>query len=243
VAHVGRCGSTVLGDLIGQHPMIHYDGETYRHGMGKQLLDSGEIAWTPSTRGLEVQLARAVRSSSAAWFGFDFLPLHLRVAGMSVSQHAGVLRRLGFTHLVILRRKNLLRRVVSMRRARASGAWTSRSEQAPLSVAPAPVDVAVGSPGGGLVAEFERLERFYVDVEQSHGSGPVLHLTYEDDIEHDPTVAYRRVVDFVGAPQHSPALRLEKQSSGDLRTAIRNFDEVALQLVGTRYEWMLEDGR
>ena len=28
IFHVGRCGSTVLTDLLGQHPDVHNDGET-----------------------------------------------------------------------------------------------------------------------------------------------------------------------------------------------------------------------
>ena len=68
-----------------------------------------------------------------------------------------------------------------------------------------------------------------------------LELVYEDQIEHDPRMAYRDVCDFLGLHAVDVDLRYRKMSPGRLADLIDNLDEVRDCLSPTRFAWMLSE--
>ena len=67
-----------------------------------------------------------------------------------------------------------------------------------------------------------------------------LDLIYEDHIETDPEVGYRKVLTYFGLPYESITVNLGRTSSGSLHTDLENYDEVAEHLAGTQFAWMLD---
>ena len=68
-----------------------------------------------------------------------------------------------------------------------------------------------------------------------------LELVYEDQIEHDPRMAYRDVCNFLGLHAVDVDLRYRKISQGSLTDLIANLDEVRDCLSPTRFAWMLSE--
>ena len=68
-----------------------------------------------------------------------------------------------------------------------------------------------------------------------------IELVYEDQIEHDPRMAYRDVCNFLGLPALDVDLLYRKISPGRLVDLIANFDEVHDYLSPTRFAWMLSE--
>ena len=247
VANEARCGSTVLGSLLGQHPQVRFDGKSYNTG-----LPSGRPVARLPVDAVPLDLGRIIdsrmRMSMSTWFGFDYLPYQLDLARSSLDEHADMLRRRGFTHFIILERRNLLRRLVSGDMGRQSGVWHAKAMQmmqvdtAPAPTGPAKVTIEVARADGTspVLDDFERVEAFYSELRNVHADDTTLALSYEDDIERDPTQAYARVIEFLGLNFIRPEIRLRRLNCRPLRETIANFDAVADLLANTRYEWMLD---
>lgn len=239
VANVSRCGSSVLGQLLHQHPSIRFDGESYRHGLpsGTSLSDAARDGVRLE---IEATLQRRMRMSIAPWFGFDDQPLYLQLGAIDVASHAAGLKKLGFTHFVILRRSNLIRRLVSATRAAESGVYAVRSADVPPRSGP--VTLPTQGPSGEpiLLQRLDAVERFYSEVEAAHATDRVLHVNYERHIENDPRVAFRMVVEFLGLPQAERDVPLRRLNTRPTKEILLNYGEVSTALRGTKYEWMLD---
>lgn len=79
-------------------------------------------------------------------------------------------------------------------------------------------------------------------MERSLGGRNVLRLTYEEDVERDPRVGYRRICSFLEIKPHDVPVRLGRTNPFTLGELIENFDEVRQALDGSQYGWMLEEG-
>ncbi|NEQ34055.1 MAG: hypothetical protein F6K04_24205 [Leptolyngbya sp. SIO4C5] len=66
--HYGRCGSTVLGDLLGQHPDIFWDSEVFERLYTQQLWESRWLKEPLSLLRLRVGLAWLTRRQC---YGFE----------------------------------------------------------------------------------------------------------------------------------------------------------------------------
>ncbi|MEN8239769.1 MAG: hypothetical protein ABFR53_11285, partial [Actinomycetota bacterium] len=68
-----------------------------------------------------------------------------------------------------------------------------------------------------------------------------LWLTYEDDIERDPSIAYRRVCGLFGVTPSDSEPALAQTNPFPMEEIIDNYDEIYELLDGTEYAWMLSD--
>jgi len=126
--HVGRCGSTVLANLLEQNPCVYWDGKLPRKA--KQLY--GEKA-----KRLDVArwTKRQFAISGDRFYGFEFKILadqYPAMLGTSTPEFLRVCKEIGVTHYVLLVRRNTLRHVVSHYASLARGSWhTSLGEPRP----------------------------------------------------------------------------------------------------------------
>lgn len=239
VMHLGRCGSTVLGNLLGQHSRITWRGEILEPLFQAARKQHGDHFFM---QGDPAELAAKVLENCASdYAGVEFKPFHLAIFRVAPSDFISRLRSAGFRHFIVLDRRNRLRKIVSSRLAANSGVWhvpinTVRDSQAiMLDVECLSLDRKVGSLAdvlGMYDAEFDELRRLL--------SPGYLDLVYEDDIEADPQVAYRKVIDFLGLAAEPVATKLGRTTTAPLRGVIENFDTVERHLEGTRYAWMLD---
>lgn len=239
IAHLGRSGSTVLGDLLSQHEAVVYHGEIYGNAIRRHVNDTTDS--DPLGLAARPLLIDAARQPRSGRFLFEFLLTDLHGLGISVVDHADVLDDLGLKTTILLERKNLLRREVSVQRARATGVWHARSGATHATPTPAEAPITLdltARTGHDLLTFFDRQQSLIVDVARAHGDR-LLHLVYEQDIEPDPMLAYRKVVDFLWLAPSTPEIRYRKITTRPLPELIDNFDEVDRLFSGTRHEWML----
>lgn len=236
--HVGRCGSTVLSDLLSQHADLGWGGELFNEAR----LDEAP-GFRPTRDWVRAMIEMSVVRRGRRYFGFesrihDFRPDRIP---WTPAEFVEFLEELGFRHFVVLSRSNLLRIVISANVAgqmRRMQVRQSPSEPTRVRVDPEAPWAAWGW-SGSLIAILDRLARFYADVEQALAGRKCLALTYETDIEGDPRVAYRKVCELVGLQPMATDVRLSRVNPFRIEQMISNYDEVAAALGGTRYEWML----
>ena len=247
--HVGRCGSSVLGSLLAQHPSIAYSNEIYSRYMPRRRGSS----YLPS---IESVLEEAQQSSAECTLHF-FEVKHLPDQNLGLYPQLQLQDWLnlffahGYRHHLLMRRRNGLRRIVSHFRAAQSGQYVLGSSSAVAQSAPItiPLEGIVHGFGArtllGWLEEYERgheaMQHCLSAMGKLHPEFSWLELVYEDQIEPDPYIAYRDVCSFLDLPVIDVDLRYRKISPGRLAELIANLDEVRDCLLSTRFAWMLSE--
>ena len=155
----------------------------------------------------------------------------------------------GYRHHLLMSRRNGLRRMLSHLRAVQTGQYVlgASSPVAHCSPITVPLDGITHGFGErtllGWLEEYEQghqvMQESLSVMGRSHPEFSWLELVYEDQIEHDPRMAYRDVCRFLALADVDVDLRQRKINSGRLADLIANFDEVWDYLSPSRFAWML----
>lgn len=219
----GRTGSNWLCQLLNSHPSILCHGELFNPArcgwIGGQAANAALAgAWTETRRdedpgGFIESVFADHRGHESV--GFKLLNWHQPRLLRDLVREPGVRK-------VVLRRENRVRAFVSRTRAELTGWYTHRPYDR-LRVALEPEE---------LLAYADRYDRFYADVRDQTVGSPALFVSYEHLGE---PATHSTMVEFLGVrPSGLPlSATLRRQSSGSLRAAIANFDELTEALAGT----------
>jgi hypothetical protein len=241
--HVGRSGSTVLGDLLGQHPDLHWDLEVLLHKRVKRY-----ARMVPFRKKIISDPIRTIHwrmlLSEKKGYGFELMPFQLEPYGLGLPEFLQRLRPLDIRYAVVLERKNTLRLVISRLHAMRKGQWHV-AESSDTEVKTASVHVNLDNVYGSGSTLLENLDYFaglHNKIGPSLKDYKTLNLTYEDDIAPNPLIGYERCCQFLELPPwEGVSVRLKKMNPFSLNEMIDNFGDVEKNLAGTCYEWMLYD--
>ncbi|MET0566982.1 MAG: hypothetical protein ABW021_11125 [Acidimicrobiia bacterium] len=233
--HVGRCGSTVVAEMLGRHPAISWDGEVFedkvRSKIGFEEVPPREflinrIGDTPEIYGFEIK----------------YLPSHHpRILGLDLAGLLDLTDSVGVNHYVTLHRHNYLRRVVSGVIGRERRRWHRTSDETmPDTSVRVDLNAVPFGPRQPLLAVFEEMKQGEADLKSALSDRAALHLTYEDDVAVDPVKAYASVCDFIGINPEEVRPGLDRTGADRLESMVSNYHEIAALLSGTEYEWMLD---
>jgi len=240
--HIGRCGSTVVSNLLDQHPHLYWASELYEPIFGK---------WQKNNAGVEVVgempadaidiLRKSSRQAIHHSYGFEIKPYHFRLIGYEQEDFLQHLEAIGFTHYIILDRKNRLRKIISSIIAHQKGGYhIDGKTRARLKSAYVNLDkVEIDFDSKPLLDYLRDYDKQFSELESSLKSKRLLKLTYEDDIQDDPEIAYSSICEFLDIERKPVSVNLSKTNPFPIRDMIENLGEVEQVLSGTPYEWML----
>jgi len=237
--HAGRCGSSVLADLLNQHPDVRWANEPFEN------MKPAYYRMSSAHRARQVIADRMYRERSR-YFGFDSKVLpeqHLApaLANKDPADYVALLRELGFGHFILLERRNYLRQAVSIAIGGVTGQWNTLGQPVPTPVVHLdPARFVSYGREMPLLEFFASLDRRFAELRRLLQPRERLDLVYEDDIEADPRVGYAKVCGFLGIVEQPVSVRLKRLNPHPIRAMVANFDELRATLQGTRYEWMLE---
>lgn len=242
--HIGRSGSTVTGDLLSQNPSIYWDGELFEetmHGSFKYFsrLWPGRLTDFVRLHALKARLLKG----SAKYYGFETKFFHLTREQVVLRDYLVDLSTMGLSHVIVLKRKNYLRKMISSAIAQQrqqyhlSAQESSSLTKVRLAVEAAAID-RVTQP---LVSHFQRWDESFMALDRALGDVPVLRLTYEEDVCDNPLIAYGKICDFLGVGVEQAHVGFAKTNPFAVQEMLLNFEQVAEALAGTPYEWMLWD--
>ena len=236
--HNGRCGSTVVGDLLAQNPNMHWASELYtplfekwkkEHPNRFPLAEQKTIVEKP----IEF-LKNSISETTKPYYGVAIKPVQLVLIGFLAENFLNQSFLLNFIYFILIRRKNWLRSIVSAKISAKTDVWHScREDIAKLKK----IHLPLNKPKP-LVERIEEKEIQMQEVETLLAGKNVLNLTYEDDIEQDPQSAYRSICKFVNMEETKASVTLSKTNPFPLKDMIENFAEVKAALHNTPYEWM-----
>jgi LPS sulfotransferase NodH len=136
-----------------------------------------------------------------------------------------------------LKRRNLLRQVVSYKRALQTEQWVRLRGEAPLELP------AISLPMETLLPEIAAVEAKEHEYERGMRGHPVMDLYYED-LAQDPQAVGRQVLKFLGVePSTELSILTEKTNADSLRDTIIDYDELKEKFKATlqRYASFFED--
>lgn len=239
--HVGRCGSTVLANLLSQNPGVYWDGKLPRKAhqlYGARVRDLDHAAW--------VQQQFAI--SGARFYGFEFKILedqYPAVFGTSTAEFLQTCRRIGVTHYILLVRRNTLRHVVSHYASKNRGSWHAQAgDKVQKKTFSLDTDaITTGrAPGRPLASYLEEVDAAHAQVRDLLAGERLLEIEYERDIDAaGAQTAYERVCAFLGIAPGSAQIRNRKMNPYPLTDVLENFEAVEAALADTPHAWMTRD--
>lgn len=240
--HIGRSGSTVLADLLRQHPGVFWDGEIYERRFqaieqGRTRVRAEELRFDPTQ-----VLRRRVLRAGRAVYGFEVKFFHLDLAGATLPDYLESLDELGFTHFVVLERRNYLRKIVSSVIAHQQGRFhvQNADRTQPTRVVVDVDDVRIDRSARPLLDFLGDYHRRFRELDHLLAGRRRLWLTYEDDVGTDPRVGYRRVCEFLGLAPQPVEVRYGRTNPFALGDLVENLGTLRKTLEGTPFAWMLD---
>ena len=252
LVHTGRCGSTVLANMLQSHDDLYWDNETLGRST-RWFLNKYPDAYLGPRPGESpvTAVSRRFWRARGNRFGFEVKPQHLMAFGLTDMNAVGsFFSRLGVGPRIALTRRNVLRKLISAERGATQGVMHvkvgSSNPTSGSSGAKGEFELSLhrvhSFAGKPMTIEEALLELDASDRSIAAFSGPdALQLVYEDDILGDPRVAYLKVVDFLGMRSTDPKVSLRRTNIGGLDEIISNGDAVRARLRNTPWEWMCED--
>lgn len=247
MTHFGRSGSTVIARMLEKHPDILWLHEifslvtiasrsTYDYTKDEMLamvddkIEEHKEKNAKKLVGYEIKLMNYLQNPSCNLI--DYIK--------AVDNQSGYLH-------VVLQRRNTLKRILSVYKAMQTKVYhvdnNASVEQKTYSLNFRNLfDPDTGMKGTDLPGLIKAAQDREASVLANYRKLGIdfLHLYYEDDVENDPTRAYSRIVEYAGLDSFPGEVSLKKTSS-KMSEELVNYERVQIALVGTQYEWMIEE--
>ena len=236
--HFGRCGSTLIGNLLNSHPSINWQSELFH-----AIHENAQSVNASEAYGL---LSKHIDLATSSCFGFETKFQHLDGNGLDVSldQYLQRLETMAFSKFLVLKRSNYLRQAISVARGQHTKVWHVTTDKPQPKFESFHFDTELVSLGGRhrtLLDCFGFLDHSYQQAKATMDGLQLdcLWLEYEEDLQTDPSIGLNKVLDFLNLPRIRPSISLRKLDHRPIDQMISNADEVHALLHGTRFEWML----
>lgn len=245
MVHIGRCGSTVLSNMIEQDYSIHWAGEIYEpifkawKSVGHDFPRPLKLAKSPIS-----YLKHEMGRSRKPFFGFEVKPYHLKLLGQDPEEYFNYLQSLGFERFILLDRANRLRKIISSLLSQQSGVYhvspgnfkRHRKSKILINLD----NIQIDNDAKTLLEYLQDYDRRWAKVCDLLSDKEVLSLEYSRDIEADPFVAYDKVSRFLDLNLKTPKIYYKRTNPYPIAELVENYDELCDLLGNTKYSWMLE---
>ena len=227
--HPGRCGSTVVGMLLNQHPKVKWAGEIFAQIKSKY----GKESWVWERPYEMIRLRTNIHLSKV--FGMEVKKKHFNDVKMSKKELAKLLIRMKYNKFIIIKRKNYLNKKVSSIVGRKIGKWNTNEK-----LEPPRVHVPVNYKNGRtIIDDFRDNDKFFESINDIFRKKDKLEISYEEDIKNDPKKAFNKIVKHIGISRVDVKVETKKINDRPVSDRISNFEQVRDCLRGTKYEWMV----
>lgn len=240
--HIGRCGSTVLANMLEQNPNVYWDGKTSRRAhelYGDAVKNLGISSW----------FAKQLLISGPRFYGFEFKMLkdqYVKIFDKTLPEFLNMWKSIGVTHYILLYRANALNQAISHYSGINNKVWHISSDSGNQATKKRfPIDFEHVTTGSGKGVP---LLDYLLDIENSKNEirkilkgQNLLELEYERDIlEGGPMAAYQKVCDFLNISTSDVYVKNKKVLGLPPSEAVENYEDAVRALSGTEFEWMLD---
>ena len=216
-----RTGSTLLDSYLGSHPNIFTMGERFRILLDKTIIQAinrvmPELPPIFRARGFKMFYNHPINiDPQKREEGFDMLAAqpNLRV--------------------IHLKRRNILRTLVSYEIAVKAGMWMVRKKDRERLDKLANYTFSFSE--SDLRKAFEEQRMLERIADERFKSGHLLQVCYEDLVQ-NPESTFRKVTDFLDVPPRSPTTEYVKINTRPIREILENYDALKADFAGSEWE-------
>jgi hypothetical protein len=226
--HAGRCGSTVIGDMLNQHNKIFWGSEVLEQY--SRHVETGTVSKEQAWHGAKRLLNRRQMEAGARIFGIEMKYWHLARLNIEPEEMLEYLEEHNYIKHIILERSNYLRICVSGRVARSTS-QLHRKNDAPHISAQVELNTRV------IEKTMRAYSKFFNKMKQLLDD--YLLITYEDHIVNDPKIAYQKIIEFLGLKAGHVNINFARTNPAGLRDIVSNIAEVQDYFKDTEFEWMV----
>lgn len=216
-----RTGSYLLVSFLNSHPNIRSQGEILRSAKGQPHIDIIEAAFGREPRSIRAK-------------GFKIFYYHPNGDnGKAIWNH---LVGMDGLHVLHLKRRNVLRTLISREIATNQGVWKTSDPGSFDQARRKQVSFTVDE----LATGFAKTRQWERDGDALFRDHPLLSIHYEDLVA-DTEATFRRVTDFLGVPFVQPRTSLVRQNPETVRDLVSNYEELRAAFSGTEWEPFFEE--
>lgn len=209
-----RTGSNMLVSFLNSHPNVYSEGEVLSRLNGQ--------SWERILKKSFSSQAFFVRAK-----GFKIFYYHPQDGDSTAVFDA--LSSMPDLHIIHLKRRNILRTIISRKLAEAQGVWKSYN-----CFGKGQRFDAISLTPNELLKGFKETREWEKRGESKFRHHPVLDIFYEDLVA-EPSETFKRITDFLEVRYVFPKTWLKKQNSHGVRSSLTNYDELKNFFDGT--EW------
>lgn len=211
-----RTGSNMLASLLNSHPHVQVDGEVLRRLAGQDHRDI-----------LAAVFAKQPRHIQAKGFKFFYYhPLDGNPAEVWQS-----LVNIPELRVIYLKRRNILRTLVSRKIAGDQGVWLEKTNDSRDKTAKNSVLFTVEE----LKSGFEKTRNWENIAEETFSRHAYLSIYYEDIVA-EIQDSSQRISQFLSVPFLPPQIALRRQNPEALRMLISNYDQMKTAFMDTEWQ-------
>lgn len=249
--HVGRCGSSVLGSLLGRHPLIHSENEIFSRFMPRRRGEAPLPAMEDVFAAFEAKRRLDFQIVEIKYLNAQNLGLY---KGARLEDWLNNALKHGFSMHMLMHRRNGLRRIISHLMAQRTGIYVLKDSDEPIQKAasePIAIDfenIKEGFEQLSLLEWLEMYEQSFCAMREQltewcskHGAAAPLILSYDEDIKDSPLVGYNKVCNYLGIEPVQATIHLRQINNKPLQELILNLESISATLRPTRFAWMLDD--
>lgn len=221
IFHHGRCGSTVLSDMLNQHSTVKCFGEIIKN-------------YKNSDQNTIINYIKNKCNETSKTAIFEIKPWHITKNHMTIKNFVDNLGRIGVTHIIILERRNFLLREISSQLLKSQNRYqnyTNIKKVGEINKIKLNTDI--------LINKFQRIENSFTEIRKNINIKP-LNLVYENDIlSNSPKTAYDKCQKYLSLDPETPKIYMRKLNSTNFRDMVSNANQIISILKNTKYEWMI----
>jgi len=234
--HAGRTGSSVIADMLSQHTNIKWNGEIY--------LDYPKYLTFFTSDPIQFLIYKMYQKHSKI-YGFELKALknqHLEMfIKLSLEEYLEEITNLGYSYFIFLKRKNLLRRYISIIQMLETNVYhTTKNPVKPRIITINTKNIWINNQKTDLINYFKILEKEYDDVQKIIKKYNFLYLSYEEDVLANPSIAYKKICKYINVEIQNPKVNLKRTNPFSIKEVVANYEEIEMELRNTDYYWMLE---
>lgn len=235
--HCGRSGSTLLGDMLDQHPDVFWDGEVVEkllHNISqKDGVGINHLQGTLSLDDVINRIETRMRTRSGGKiYGIEIQDYHLKFINSSVEDFLIKSKRIGFNRFIYLDRSPI-RKMVSHLVATKNDEWHASGKQrvSRRKIHIVPERIYIGHCFTTMKDTLDQMIQFKEKSIRFLSGDHLLKLDYDADIKFDPMAASSKVCAHLDIRDHKPKIKFAKTADLQLSELIENYLEVESALL------------
>ncbi|HPK05233.1 MAG TPA: hypothetical protein PK908_05000 [Bacteroidales bacterium] len=235
--HIGRCGSTLLSNILGQHSLIESRGEIFIPFMKQKA--KGETVPTIDDILLN---QKGIKQKNIQLFELKFLAeQHLSLYNLEIEEFIETCFNYGYNRFIVLERKNYLRRMISHCVSQESNIFhVNQNQEIKLTKIELNLsNIKVGIKSHSLIDWLKIISDSYEKIRLTLSNYDFCDIVYEDDLLKDASIGYNKVCNYLNITPESINITTKRINPFRLQDILINYKEVDNYLHNTIFEWML----